>query len=89
MAPLRAAKIRYYLSTVYQRVTIISTQNSEYISFIILCLIQPSDIKQILKFFFQGTVVVELRVINPDGTGADGSEEVLFCFSIDLDVVQN
>lgn len=34
-------------------------------------------------------MVVELRVINPDGTGADGSEDIVFCFSIDLDVVQN
>jgi len=42
-----------------------------------------------LKFFFQGSVVVELRVINPDGAGADGSEDVLFCFSINLEVVQN
>jgi hypothetical protein len=57
----------------------------------LLCLIQPSDIKQILKFFFffQGIVVVELRVVNPDGAGADGSEDILFCFSIQLDVVQN
>ena len=34
-------------------------------------------------------MVVELRVVNPTGDGADGSEDILFCFSIQLDVVQN
>jgi hypothetical protein len=53
----------------------------------ILCLIQPSDIKQILNFFFQASVVVELRVINPDGVGPDGGEDVIFCFSVQLEVV--
>jgi hypothetical protein len=53
----------------------------------VLCLIQPSDVKQILKSFFQGAVVVELRVINPDAVGPD--EDVVFCFSIQLEVVQN
>lgn len=32
-------------------------------------------------------MVVELRIINPDGAGADGSEDVIFCFSIQLEVV--
>jgi hypothetical protein len=48
---------------------------------------QPSDIKQILEFFFQASVVVELRVINPDGVGADGGEDVLFCFNLQIEVV--
>jgi len=42
-----------------------------------------------IEILFQGSVVVELRVINPDGAGADGGEDILFCFSIQLDVVQN
>jgi hypothetical protein len=53
----------------------------------ILCLIQPFDIKQILNYFFQASVVVELRVVNPDGVGADGGEDVIFCFSVALEVV--
>ena len=89
MAPHTAVKISYCLSTVNQRVAITSTQNSECIFFMILCSIQPSDTKQILEFFFQASVVVELRVINPDGTGADGSEDVLFCFNIQIEVVNS
>ena len=84
VAPFRVDKISYYLSAVYQRVTIIANQNSESIFFMILCLIQSSDIKQIFKFFFQASVVVELRVVNPD---AVGSEDVIFCFSIELEVI--
>jgi len=89
VVPFRVVKISYYFSTVYQRVTIIATKNSESIFFMILCLIQSSDIKQILKFFFQASVVVELRVVNPDGAGPDGSEDVIFCFSIQLEVIES
>ena len=84
MAPFRVVKISYYLSTVHQRVTIIATQNSESTFFMISCLIQPSDIKRILKFFFQVSVVVELRVVDPTKVGPDGGEDVIFCFSIEL-----
>jgi hypothetical protein len=55
----------------------------------ILCLIQLYDIKQMLKFYFQASVVVELRVINPDGVGPDGGEDIMFCFNIRVDVVEN
>jgi len=26
--------------------------------------------------------VVELRVVNPDGVGPDGSEDIIFCYSL-------
>jgi hypothetical protein len=40
-----------------------------------------------LKFYFQATVLVELRVINPDGVGPDGGEDVIFCFNVQIEVV--
>jgi len=40
-----------------------------------------------IEIIFQGAVVVELRVINPDGVGPDGGEDILFCFSVQLDVI--
>jgi hypothetical protein len=51
-------------------------------------LIQLSDMKQMLKFYFQASVVVELRVINPYGVGPDGGEDIMFCFNIRADVVE-
>ena len=68
----------------YQRVKIIDIQNSESIFFMILCLIQSFDIKQIFKFFFQAPLVIELRVVNPDGVGPDGSEDIIFCYRLQL-----
>jgi hypothetical protein len=45
----------------------------------ILCLIQPFDRKQMLKFYFQNTWLFDLQVINPDGVGPTGGRDITFC----------
>jgi len=54
----------------------------------ILCLIQSSDIKQIFKLFFQVSVLVEIRVVNPDGAGPDGGEDVIFCYWLQFEIIE-
>jgi len=29
-------------------------------------------------------LVIELRVVNPDGVGPDGSEDIIFCYRLQL-----
>jgi len=42
-----------------------------------------------IEILFQGPVIVELRVINPDGVGPDGGEDILFCLSIQFEVISS
>jgi hypothetical protein len=50
----------------------------------ILFLIQPSVIKQMLKFYFQTPSVGELRVINPDRVGPESGEDIMFCLKFQV-----
>jgi hypothetical protein len=54
----------------------------------ILFLIQPSVVKQMLEFCFQVSMIVGRRVINPDGIGPDGGESIMFCFNVQVEVIE-
>jgi len=43
----------------------------------------------LIDFLPPGPVIVELRVINPDGVGPDGGEDILFCLRIQFEVISS